>query len=408
MSAQTRSLEFRENLGLDPAATGDPFVRVRFRYGMLLGAEDLTLEQRSHLLRHRLHQALLHGAGTVWGLGARSRLVEGRLELEVGAGLAIDALGREIFVPRELCLDLSALSYAHWSGLPQITGPGLRRGYIVLRHLAAESEPVPAIRPPGASEAESTAYSRVCDRFRVDLEAEAPPDPGELLLGWLGREGSTVEASGVTSLRDALVHWVTAPASRLWRLWDPEDEADRDAPLLLATVDLSADLGPGEQVRLTGAQVDNRPRPLCPTLPLLIEQVLGQRLSGADGAVGCRVRAVGVSRQAGALGVDVTLTAPVEPSTLGGARLLALGAMGWSRLSVSASLSAGGTALRLSPSEPISEGSRVQMLLPGQGEAPLLGANGGEPLGGWWDDPLPSPGRGIDVSWVGRWSEVGS
>lgn len=407
MSAHTRSLEFRENLGLDPAATGDPFVRVRFRHGMLLGAEDLTLEQRSHLLRHRLHQALLHGAGTVWGLGARSRLVGDRQELEVSAGLAIDALGREIFVPKALCLDLSTLSTAHWSALSPIPATRLRRGYIVLRHVAAESEPVPAIRPPGASEAESMAYSRVCDRYRVDLEAEAPPDPGELLLGWLGREGSTVETGAVASLRDALIAWITAPASALSRLWDPEEEKDREAPLLLATVELSAETGPGEQVRLTGAQVDNRPRPICPTLPLILEQVLGQRLGGPDAGVRCRVRSIGVSRQAGALGVDVLLTAPVESRTVGGARLLALGAQGWSRLSATAAVSGSGSALRLSPSEPLAEGSCVQVLLPGQGEAPLLGA-GGQPLGGWWDDPLPAPGRGLDVSWVGQWAEVES
>lgn len=404
MSAQRRSLEFRDGTGLDPAATGDPFVRVRFRYGMLIGADDLTLEQRAHLLRHRLHQALLHGAGTVWGLGVGVAEVDGRIELTVGEGLALDALGREIYVGSDLCLDLSALSEAHWASLPELSAGGARRACVVLRHVTAESEPVPAIRAPGAREDESTAYSRVCDRYRVDLEPVAPPDPAELLLGWLGREAAPAPGA-IGSLRDALVAWVTAPATALWRLWDPEEEADRDAPLLLAVVELGgARVAPG-LVRVTTARVDNTPRPLCPALPMLLEQLLGQRLSGADGGIGCRVRAMGVSRQAGELGIDVLLTGQVDPRSVSGARLLALDEQGWGRRTTRVAVSSDGRSLRLSPVEPIAAGARVQAILPGQGDAPVLEI-GGAPLGGWWDDPLPPPGRGLDVSWVGTWAEV--
>ena len=53
---------------LDPATPGDPFTRLHYHYGQLLGAEDFNTEQRYFLLRSRLHNAVLHGFGTVWGL----------------------------------------------------------------------------------------------------------------------------------------------------------------------------------------------------------------------------------------------------------------------------------------------------------------------------------------------------
>jgi len=53
---------------IDPATPGDPFTRLHYHYGQLLGAEDFNTEQRYFLLRSRLHNAVLHGFGTVWGL----------------------------------------------------------------------------------------------------------------------------------------------------------------------------------------------------------------------------------------------------------------------------------------------------------------------------------------------------
>ena len=40
------------------------------RVGMWLGAGDFAAKQRERLLLQRLHDALWHGAGTVWGLSA--------------------------------------------------------------------------------------------------------------------------------------------------------------------------------------------------------------------------------------------------------------------------------------------------------------------------------------------------
>lgn len=70
---------------LDPATPGDPFTRLHYHYGQLLGAEDFNTEQRYFLLRSRLHNAVLHGFGTVWGLKV------GFIETETALRLTCDA-----------------------------------------------------------------------------------------------------------------------------------------------------------------------------------------------------------------------------------------------------------------------------------------------------------------------------
>ena len=193
---------------LDPATPGDPFVRLRYSYGQLLGAEDFTTEQRYFLLRSRLHNAALHGFGTVWGLKVGFIETETALRLTCDAGLAIDALGREIHVPQKVCLDITGLaSTRFWADLapppglhtlptdaaglhrPDFPGrtplelerpraPGddpRRRVYVVLRYRACLTELAPAVVQPCSDQDAALAPSRVNDGYRLCLEA-APPD----------------------------------------------------------------------------------------------------------------------------------------------------------------------------------------------------------------------------------------
>ena len=147
----------------DPATPGDPFTRLRYHYGQLLGAEDFETEQRYFLLRSRLHNALLHGAGTAWGLRVREQVSTepAGLRLICDPGLAIDALGREIYVPQRVCLDLTGLAATpFWGDLaapPAAPGEAdgeeedpdpRRRVYVVLSYRACLSAPVPAVTPP--------------------------------------------------------------------------------------------------------------------------------------------------------------------------------------------------------------------------------------------------------------------
>lgn len=88
----------------DPLATFRPEGRDRLNYrlGIALDAEDFVAEQLYH--RDRLARALkyLFGTGTVVGL----RVWRDADEIKVEPGIALDALGRLVEVPRQACLDL--------------------------------------------------------------------------------------------------------------------------------------------------------------------------------------------------------------------------------------------------------------------------------------------------------------
>ena len=200
----------------DPATPGDPLSRLRFHYGQCLSAEDFEAEQRYFVLRQRLHNALLHGVGTVWGLAIRRQEPRpaGGDQLICEPGMAIDPLGREIWVPQPLCLDLAALESRFWEQLqpvaltiptagsasaptdaapanPDAPAPAIadatspaarlapppRRAYVVLRYEACLSDAVPVIPLPCCDDHDGLAASRLRDSFRLCLEAEAPPDP---------------------------------------------------------------------------------------------------------------------------------------------------------------------------------------------------------------------------------------
>jgi hypothetical protein len=206
----------------DPATPGDPLSRLRFHYGQCLSAEDFEAEQRYFVLRQRLHNALLHGVGTVWGLAIRRKepALEGGAQLICEPGMAIDPLGREIWVPQPLCLDLAGLEASFWSQLqptpsapaaPQPSAPAApnpdepaaaaaapatpdrRRAYVVLRYEACLSDEVPVLPLPCSDDHDGLAASRVRDSFRLCLEAEPPPDPYATVrditrrAGWAGR-----------------------------------------------------------------------------------------------------------------------------------------------------------------------------------------------------------------------------
>lgn len=377
-------------VGVDPAAAGDPFVRVRYRYGMLLGAEELTLEQRAHLLRHRIHQALLHGAGTVWGLKV-GRNPEKSTELIVEPGWAIDALGRELYVPRRQCLDIASITLNPiWAKLsrPDPTN-NHRRAYVVLRHVVCETQPVVAIRPACSEPADAMPFSRVVDSYRIDIEATAPPPPEVLLASWLDPANSLR-----LSLDTSLLELLTGPAKALGTLWDPEAEA----PLLLAVVDLlpvvDANGTPLAQLSPGVHNPDNRDRPLLTPSWLLQHRGLQE--------AGLRVATISIEHPSPeAHELRVALTGEVDERTLGAVRVMELRTGGWEELTSAVSLAGEGRQLVVQPAG-ATPGERFQISLVGAGPRPLMAVDGG-PLAGWLTDPPVRGGQGRDVGFVGNW-----
>lgn len=295
----------------DPATPGDPLRRVRYHYGQCLSAEDFETEQRYFVLRQRLHNALLHGVGTVWGLAIhrpdppeRKEPPEGDggVRLFCDPGLAIDPLGREIWVPQQLCLDLTALEEVFWLQLnfTNTQNPNRRRAYVVLRYEACLSDAVPAIPVVCGDDTDGQAFSRLRDSYRLCLEAEPPPDPYSTVRDITRRPLPTEPRRRL--LDHALNAPPLGPLAPLERFWSGAD----DAALLLATLDLEAtpaDAGEGRQsVKLVTAapgisNPDNSVRAVLPSVQALADLALGIRLEGPS-SVPVPFQALGVSAQA--------------------------------------------------------------------------------------------------------------
>jgi hypothetical protein len=277
----------------DPATPGDSLSRLRFHYGQCLSAEDFEAEQRYFVLRQRLHNALLHGVGTVWGLAIRRREPppEGGDQLICEPGMAIDPLGREIWVTQPLCLDLAALETGFWAQLsstdPEEAAGPRRRAYVVLRYEACLSDAVPVIPLPCGDEQDGLAPSRVRDSFRLCLEADAPPDPYATVRD-ISRRPLPAEPRE-RLLRHALNDPPPSGLAPLERFWSGAD----DAALLLASLDLEASGAPSPEglqpVRLrqgspAAPNPDNRVRAVLPAVQALADLALGLRLEGAAAA----------------------------------------------------------------------------------------------------------------------------
>lgn len=410
----------------DPAIPGDPFVRLRYHYGMLLGAEDFSVEQREKVLRRRLHQAILHGAGTVWGL----RVVLGdededkkRRQLVVRPGLAVDALGRDIYVDERQCLDVSGLAHNPiWQELERPPGAceskTRRRAYVILRYEACQSLPVPAITPPCNEPGDAVAYSRSLDRFRIDLAATPPEDPHMLSREWL----AALLASDPNRVpRDVLLDFI---------LGKPEGEGEPpplarffrgavDAPLLLAVVDLDVDAeGCGDKTLVHIVdEPDNRVRALLPSTQAMAESLFGVRLSGpapSPPPVPLPFQAVSWSRRCHNQ-IHVRMTRKPHKGALHMTpRPFALSRLdhkGWTHLSLKEpSWDASTHEIVIEPEEDNAFGDgktpvTFHLWIAGESKAPLV-AEDGAALMGLVGDPITHAQRGRDVSILGIWKRT--
>jgi hypothetical protein len=408
----------------DPATPGDPFSRLRYSYGQLLGADDFAAEQRYHLLRERLLTATLHGHGTVWGLRvtAREDATNNTVQLVCAPGLAVDALGRLIHVEQEVCLDVTGLALApFWSDLAPPpaaeedgaaeTIPGgdsvagaedeapppagrIRRAHVVLSYRACLADEVPAITPPCSSSGEATAYARVLDRWRLCLMAEAPPDPHPLARDWTA-------TAGTGDLRTRLLDFILNPPAQVSRFWSGSDEA----PLLLATVDLEPVGDPAERTRLV-AGPDNAVRALLPDVQTLGAMTTGLRLLGPGGAQPFRLVSVAARSEGGQVVLDARFTTPPDGTSLSADAIRvfrrdATGAWLPATFNGWAVPSDGNGLAMITIGEDWTEATTYQLLLRGAGAAPLLDATG-QPLSGLDGEPPLPAGAGRDVSLVQR------
>lgn len=409
---------------LDPATPGDPFTRLHYHYGQLLGAEDFNTEQRYFLLRSRLHNAVLHGFGTVWGLKVGFIETETALRLTCDAGLAIDALGREIHVPQKVCLDITGLaSTRFWADLapppPLHTLPtdaidihrpdtpgrtpleierprGIgddprRRVYVVLRYRACLTEFAPAVVQPCSDQDAALAPSRVNDGYRLCLEA-APPDGAGLPI-----RDITTRPAAAADPRERLLDLILTPPTDLARLWSGAD----DAPLLLAVLDLAPVGTPPERVKLDGP-IDNGVRALLPAVQAVADLALATHLESPAGLPAFQATGVaaaaGTGADAGRMVVTVSTSQPVLAASLGDASVRVLrfdSATGkWVEPAVTAR-AATAAGLTVTVDEAWADPTPYQVCLAGTGAAALLSRDNA-PLAGAAGEAVPA-GAGRDA-----------
>jgi hypothetical protein len=163
--------------GSDSLATtlpADPFTDLAVQFGMLLGVADFDVLAGNPRGKMRLHNAWLHGQGVSWGYPVTADSTS--RELRVGPGLALDAVGHEVYRAATSCLDLGAwydtTSADQSAGLTVTTsedGSVSFDAYVVVRFAACLAQPVPAMASPCDGSASDTAYSRVNETVELLL-----------------------------------------------------------------------------------------------------------------------------------------------------------------------------------------------------------------------------------------------
>ena len=167
----------------------DPVRRVHYFFGQLLTVEDLLAEQDYHREMRYLHNRLL-GQGVAQGLEVS---VRDGLTVVVGAGLAIDACGREIVLTEDLPLDASDPAEpdgardltATWAQEPDSFVVPVEEGSDEAPFTRWLERPSLALVPPGQAPIESVVLGRVLltagEVSAIDLCSRStwqPADPG--------------------------------------------------------------------------------------------------------------------------------------------------------------------------------------------------------------------------------------
>ncbi|MCI5224348.1 MAG: hypothetical protein D3924_17185, partial [Candidatus Electrothrix sp. AR4] len=170
----------------------NPFRSLLVHFGMLLGVDDFETIDSYHRGKMRLHNAWLHRQGTVWG---RTSLDED--QIRVSPGLAVDGLGRELYLDRPACLDIGAWYEEHMDepevedavAAAELTEEERTLGtirfdtHVVIRFRACLGRQVPALTEPCDDSGSGTAYSRVFETAELLLIPGKAP-------GWRTPAGS--------------------------------------------------------------------------------------------------------------------------------------------------------------------------------------------------------------------------
>jgi hypothetical protein len=285
----------------DALLPANPYYALRYQFGMLLGVEDFEAAQAYPRGKVRLHNAWLHGAGVVWGLGVSAPPTSAsdptlRGEIQVDPGLALDPLGHELHLDAAACVNVGLWYAKHKDDAGFVktttaTGGVTFDAHIEIRFRACLTRQVPAMSEPcdGAG-ASSTAYSRAFETVEIRLvpgKSTPPTYPYHRLRLLFGID---TPATPVTPAEQEVLTALTTIAAKpagqqaaaflaAFRRFAALDEIDRqpaksndgtrtllfpgeeDAPVILADLNLQLEPALGGAFTLTRALIDPTVRP---------------------------------------------------------------------------------------------------------------------------------------------------
>lgn len=172
----------------DVSLSVNPFEALKPHFGMLLGVHDFQTIDAYHRGKQWLHSAWLHRSGVVWGMEVS--IDTERDEIRVEPGLAVDALGRELYLPKPVCLNIPTWLKKHrddeaFQGI--FSQPGdvdvTFSVHVVIQFRACLARQVPALMEPCEGGSSTTAYSRIMESVEVLLKPGLAPvigSPGRI------------------------------------------------------------------------------------------------------------------------------------------------------------------------------------------------------------------------------------
>ena len=183
----------------------DPAKRVNYPFGLVLGVDEFLQEQTHFLEKHRRHNRMLHGFGTVAGLKVSAPASVDPPEIRVANGLAASRGGYDICVPNVMCAKVNDWLKANADALRDRFGdfPTTVGVSVVLCYRECATDIVPVPGEPCRSDEDAMAPSRLADSFElllcIDESLGSPPF------------GSPPASRGTRSVRASRGRPVSAP-----------------------------------------------------------------------------------------------------------------------------------------------------------------------------------------------------